>query len=120
MPAHLGQAVAEHEVAGGDVGEDGVHAAAVAAALVVQLHHPRPELYACLCRDHLGRPGLVLLALLPVFCNIPSDEVWTLKQYRQSNSTTCLYHSLGDTLDMLQPKLLQHAAVRQASSSKIL
>ena len=103
--------MAEHQVAGGDVRNDGVHAAAVAAAFIVQLHNPRSHFYACFCHNDLGRPCLVLFALLTVFWDIPSDEVWTLRQCRQSDALTRSHHHMGDTLDMLRPRLLQYAAV---------
>ena len=69
--------VTEDEVAGRDVREDGVHAAAVAAALVVQLHAARPHLQRQLFHDHLRGLGLVLLAFIPVLWGIPHDEVCT-------------------------------------------
>ena len=69
--------MAEHEVAGGDVREDSVHAAAVAAPLIVQLHASRSNLQRQLFQHDFGGLCLILLALVPVLRGISHDEVCT-------------------------------------------
>lgn len=72
--------MAEHQVAGRNVCEDGVHAATIAAPLVVQLAPRAAHFQRQLCDDHLGRPHLVCLTLIASLRGVPHDEVCTVDQ----------------------------------------
>ena len=72
--------MAEHQVAGRDVREDGLHAAAVAAPLIVQLAPRAAHFQRHFCDDHLGRPHLVCLTLIASLRGVPNDEICTADQ----------------------------------------
>ena len=78
--AHPRRPMAEHQVAGRNMCEDGVHAAAIAAPLVVQLAPRAAHFQRQFCDDHLGRPHLVCLTLIASPRGVPHDEICTADQ----------------------------------------